>query len=82
MTKSFPNILHILASIAFMSIIGVANFAPQLTAITTSAYSPAVSNDLTGRAKTWETLSLVRLGSLLILAVVLLNGLSVKTEGK
>lgn len=159
MTKSFPNILHILASIAFITIIGaavyehaavvpvwsaapprslsmfqgeyglqavnfwkpvhpvailllvaalIANwrqprrkqlmiasggyvlvlvitaayFVPELIAITTSAYSPAVSEDLTGRAKTWETLSLVRLSGLLMLAIVLLYGLSVKTEEK
>lgn len=159
MTKSFPNILHILASIAFITIIGaavyehaavvpvwsaapprslsmfqgeyglqavnfwkpvhpvailllvaalIANwrqprrkqlliasggyvlvliitaayFVPELIAITTSAYSPAVSDDLTGRAKTWEALSLVRLSGLLILAIVLLYGLSVKTEEK
>ncbi|WP_342085911.1 hypothetical protein [Dyadobacter sp. OTU695] len=157
MTKSFPNILHILASIAFITIIGAAiyehaavvpmwsvapprslsmfqgeyglqavnfwkpvhpvailllaaalitnwrqprrkqllitlggyalilvitgiYFVPELLSITTSTYSTAVSDDLTGRAKTWETLSLVRLGVLLVLAVVLLNGLAVKTR--
>jgi hypothetical protein len=157
MTKSFPNILHILASIAFITIIGAAiyehaavvpvwatappyslsmfqgeyglqaanfwkpvhpvtilllsaalitnwrqprrkpllvtlggyvlilvitgiYFVPELLSITTSTYSTAVSRDLTGRAKTWEMLSLVRLGALLILAVVLLNGLTVKTR--
>lgn len=155
MTKTFPNFLHILASIAFISIIGAAiyehaavvpawsaapprslsmfqgeyglqavhfwkpvhpvamlllagalitnwrqprrrqllivitgyvtilaitaaYFVPELVAITTSAYSPAVNDDLAGRAQMWETLSLVRLGGLLVLAVVLLYGLSVK----
>lgn len=63
-------------------VITAAYFVPELIAITTSAYSPAVSDDLTSRAKTWETLSLVRLGGLLILAIVLLYGLSVKTEQK
>lgn len=157
MTKSFPNILHILASIAFITIIGAAiyehaavvpiwaaappyslsmfqgeyglqagnfwkpvhpvailllaaalitnwrqprrkqllitlagyvliliitgiYFVPELLSITTSTYSTVVSDDLTGRAKTWELLSLVRLGALLILAVVLLNGLAIKTR--
>lgn len=159
MTKTFPNILHMLASIAFITIIGAAiyehtavvpvwsaapprslsmfqgeyglqavnfwkpvhpvailllaaalitnwrqprrkqllivsggyvlilaitavYFVPELIAITTSVFSPAVSNDLAGRAKTWEALSLLRLGGLLILAFVLLYGLGVKTEEK
>lgn len=159
MTKLFPNILHILASIAFITIIGaaiyehaavvpvwsaapprslsmfqgeyglqavnfwkpvhpvtllllaaalIANwrqprrrqllitsggyvlvliitglyFVPELIAITTSTYSPAVSGDLTGRAKAWEAFSLARLSGLLMLAVVLLYGLGVKTEEK
>ncbi|SDD83976.1 protein of unknown function [Dyadobacter soli] len=155
MTKSFPNILHILASIAFITIIGAAfyehaavvpmwsaapprslsmfqgeyglqavnfwkpvhpvavlllaaalitnwqkpnrkqllivvggyllilaitavYFVPELLAITGSAYSAAVNGDLAERAQTWEKLSLVRLSGLLVLAVILLHGLTVK----
>ncbi|GGH22150.1 hypothetical protein GCM10007423_03780 [Dyadobacter endophyticus] len=159
MTKSFPNILQILASIAFITIIGAATyehaavvpvwsaapprslsmfqgeyglqavnfwkpvhpvailllaaalvanwrqpsrrqllivvsgyvvilgltavyFVPELLAITTSAYSPAVNGDLAERAQTWEKLSLVRLSGLLVLAVVLLHGLTTKQTNK
>ncbi|KAA0993840.1 hypothetical protein [Dyadobacter aurulentus] len=57
-------------------------FVPELIAITTSAYSPVVSDDLTGRAGVWEKLSLLRLSVLLILAGILLHGLSVKSKAE
>ncbi|ACT91389.1 hypothetical protein [Dyadobacter fermentans] len=53
-------------------------FVPELISITTSAYSPAVNDDLASRAQVWERLSLFRLGVLLVLALVLLDGLSAK----
>lgn len=70
----------VLGAYVLILIITAVYFVPELIAITTSAYSSAVSDDLTGRAKTWETLSLMRLSGLLMLAVVLLHGLGVKTE--
>lgn len=51
-------------------------FVPELISITQSAFSPTIDAELTRRAKMWETLSLVRLGVLFMLAVVLLLGLS------
>ena len=51
-------------------------FVPELMSLTQSAYSTTVNSELTSRANTWETLSLVRLGFLICLAVVLLLGLS------
>ena len=51
-------------------------FVPELVSITGSAFSSAVDTGLTQRAKTWETLSLVRLAFLIVLAISLLYGLS------
>lgn len=79
---SRKQLLIALGGYVLILVITAAYFVPELIAITTSAYSTAVSNDLTGRAKIWGTLSLVRLSGLLMLAIVLLYGLSVKTEEK
>jgi hypothetical protein len=49
-------------------------------AITQSTYSNTVDAALTKRANTWEFLSLIRLGILLLLAVNLLWGLSKSDE--
>lgn len=74
-----PLLITFVGYVLILIITGI-YFVPELLSITTSAYSTAVSDDLTSRAKTWEVLSLVRLGALLVLAVVLLNGLGVKTK--
>jgi hypothetical protein len=55
-------------------------FVPELLAITQSAFSSNVDADLTRRADLWETLSLVRLGVLIVLAIVLQLGLSKRAE--
>lgn len=55
-------------------------FVPELMALTQSAYSSTFDTELTRRANLWETLSLVRLGALIVLAVVLLLGLSKPIE--
>lgn len=51
-------------------------FVPELMAITQTPFSETVDAALTARAGRWETLSLIRLGFLLILAVVLLFSLT------
>lgn len=51
-------------------------FVPELMVLTQTAFTQTVDPGLTDRAQRWETLSLVRLGFLLFLAVVLLWGLS------
>ena len=51
-------------------------FVPELMALTQSAYSATVNEELTRRASMWEALSLARLGFLIFLAVMLLFGLS------
>jgi uncharacterized membrane protein len=54
-------------------------FVPELMSLIQSSYSPTVDAELTRRAQRWETLSLVRLGFLFVLAVVLLMGLTKNT---
>ena len=49
-------------------------FVPELLSITQTAYNSTIDADLMRRAKMWETLSLVRLGFLYVLAVILLFG--------
>lgn len=55
-------------------------FVPELFALTQTAYSATVDPELTKRAKLWEALSIGRLCFLLILALVLLFGLSKSEE--
>lgn len=45
-------------------------FVPELLAITQSVFSTAPDADLTRRAARWESLSLARLGALIILAIL------------
>ena len=74
---------YILTTLAgYLAILGVTAiyFVPELLAITQSAFSSTVDADLTRRANLWETLSLVRLGVLLVLAVTLLLGLGKSVE--
>lgn len=51
-------------------------FLPELGAITHTPFSTVADPALTSRAKTWEMLSLVRLAFMVLVAVVLLTGLS------
>ena len=51
-------------------------FLPELMAVIQTAYSTNIDAEITRRANIWETLSLVRLAFLLMLAFVLLLGLS------
>jgi hypothetical protein len=52
-------------------------FLPELGAITRTTYQPVTDAALTARAARWELLSLVRLALLLVLAFVLMLGLTV-----
>lgn len=61
--------------IAILAITAV-YFVPELLSITSTAYSETVDAGLTQRAKTWEILSLVRLGVLFVLSVTLFMGLT------
>lgn len=55
-------------------------FVPELMTLTQTTYSTAVDPELTRRANQWETLSLIRLGFLIILAFTALLGLNKQTE--
>ncbi len=66
------------ALVGYLIVLGVTffYFVPELTALTQTPFSETVDAALTGRAGTWETLSLVRLALLLVLAIVLLYSLA------
>jgi cytochrome bd-type quinol oxidase subunit 2 len=51
-------------------------FVPELISIISTPFSTTADAGLTQRASRWETLSLVRLGVLLVMAVVLFLGLT------
>ena len=65
------------AAILFLTFI---YFVPELMAITQTAYAATVDAELTRRANLWEALSLARLVALIVLAIVLLSGLSRSSE--
>ena len=55
-------------------------FVPELMSITQSVYSATIDPELTQRAQSWEFWSQVRLASLLLMAFILLLGLSKSPE--
>jgi hypothetical protein len=57
-------------------------FVPELMSIVQSSYSATIDVNLTRRALTWQSLSLVRLGFMIVLAIVLLLGLSKPADSK
>ena len=64
--------------VGYLIVLGVTffYFVPELMALTQTPFSETVDAALTARANTWETLSLVRLGFLIILAITLLSALA------
>jgi len=70
--------------VGYLLILGVTflYFVPELTALTQTPFSETVDAALTARANTWETLSLVRLGVLFILAITLLSSLATPTDSR
>jgi hypothetical protein len=55
-------------------------FVPELMSITQSVYGATIDPELTERAQSWEFWSQVRLASLLLMAFILLFGLSKSPE--
>lgn len=51
-------------------------FVPELVTIINTSYAPTIDADLTRRAQLWETLSIVRLGVLIVMAITLFSGLT------
>jgi hypothetical protein len=72
------NIAIVLITYVAILIITTLYFVPELLSITRTEYSDAIDANLKKRADLWETLSLVRLGVLLVLSVVLNLGLTKK----
>jgi len=74
---------YILITLAGYFVVLIATFlyfVPELMSIIQTAYSTAIDPNLTRQAKTWETMSLVRLAFMFVLAVILLFGLSKSGE--
>ena len=55
-------------------------FVPELMALIQTTYSTTIDAELTRRANLWETLSLLRLAFLLLLAITMLFGLTKSNE--
>src|SRR4030095_7685440 len=55
-------------------------FVPELMSITQSVYGATIDPELTQRAQSWEFWSQVRLASMLLMAFILLFGLSKSPE--
>jgi hypothetical protein len=68
----------LIVSIGYVLILAItaAYFVPKLLSITTTAFSDNFDTVLMKRAAVWETLSLVRLSVLIVLAVTLMVGLA------
>ena len=75
-----PYVLIALAGYGLVIGITAVYFLPELSAITQTPYQPTVDPVLTARAATWEKLSLVRLGFMLLVAATLLFGLTKVNE--
>ena len=73
-------VLTPLIGYALILVITFFYFVPELMALTQTPYGATVDPELTSRAGRWETLSLVRLGFLIILAITLLFGLTKPIE--
>ncbi len=71
-----------IAGYVLVLVITFAHFVPELIAITTAPYSEAIDTDLQARAQQWETLSLVRLAFLNIVATFFLGALTLPARGE
>ncbi|MCW3074965.1 MAG: hypothetical protein JWP69_2034 [Flaviaesturariibacter sp.] len=70
------NILIVLGSYVLILAVTAIYFVPELISITTTPVSPTPDPALTERAAAWEALSIVRLGVLVVLAIVLFMGMT------
>ncbi|MBP0905442.1 hypothetical protein ACFSKN_09985 [Mariniflexile gromovii] len=75
-TSRKKNILIVLIGYVSILTITAIYFVPELLEITKTPYSGHVDMGLTVRAKLWELLSLVRLVTLIMLAIVFFLGLT------
>ena len=76
---------YILTTLAgYVGILAITSvyFVPELLALTQTAYSMTSDAELTRRANLWEAMSLIRLAALIVLAIILLFGLSKQSVAK
>ena len=78
------RVLILAPLIVYVLILGVTwfYFVPELMELTQTPLSETVDAALTARASTWETLSLVRLGVLFVLAITLLSSLATPIDSR
>ena len=78
------RVLILAPLIVYVLILGVTwfYFVPELMELTQTPLSETVDAALTARANTWETLSLVRLGVLFVLAITLLSSLATPIDSR
>lgn len=75
-SQSRTNLLFSFSGYLFVLLITSFYFVPELLSITETPYSVSVDPELIRRARLWEVLSLIRLGFLIILAMVMFMGLT------
>lgn len=70
--------------VGYLLVLGVTwlYLVPELMELTQTPFSETVDAALTARAGTWETLSLVRLGFLFVLAITLLSSLATPIDSR
>lgn len=79
-TERRKNLLIVFSSYFLILVITSVYFVPELVSIINTPVATVADTDLTHRAALWETLSLVRLAALMVLAVCLLLGLTRSRE--
>ncbi len=75
-TDSKPYLLTASLGYVLVLVITFVYFVPELIAITGTPFSDRIDDSLTRRAQQWESLSLVRLAVLIVLAIVAFLGLT------
>lgn len=70
------NIIIVLASYIVILITTALFFVPELISITNAPFSQTPDPELVQRAALWETLSIIRMAILAILAIILFTGLT------
>jgi hypothetical protein len=75
-TDRGKNILIILTGYVMILIATAVYFVPELMAITGTAFSETIDPSLTNRANQWESLSIIRLLILIVLAMIFFLGLT------
>lgn len=81
-TERRKNILFAMTGYLAILVTTFSFFVPELIDLTTTTYSDTVDPQLQSRGTRWITLSLVRAGVLIVLAMVLLQGLTKAEKNK